>query len=226
MPYKAPIVCLKCESTESALWTNAENLGVICINCVNEAKKGPENEEKEEEEEKPPKKKTRGSRSYKTRHNPNATAKQSVVPRGRGRRSLFKKVPMKAPSSVATIVTSEHVFHKGSYYQIGDIVSVLDESNDCYYAQIIGLMTDQYCKKNAVLQWLLPTAESPPPNEEFDPATYIIGPEEDFPRDLDYMEFIMHAPSDYYKSKKTPYGPVTPTAEPGYIWASMKSIAR
>lgn len=39
MPYKTPIVCLKCEATESPLWTNAENLGVICLNCVNEAKK-------------------------------------------------------------------------------------------------------------------------------------------------------------------------------------------
>lgn len=36
-------------------------------------------------------------------------------------------------------------------------------------------MTDQYCNKSAVLQWLLPTKESPPPNEEFDPASYIVG---------------------------------------------------
>lgn len=39
MPYKAPIICLKCNATESSFWTNAENLGVICFDCVNEAKK-------------------------------------------------------------------------------------------------------------------------------------------------------------------------------------------
>lgn len=50
-----------------------------------------------------------------------------------------------------------------------------DEENDIYYAQITGLLTDQYCDKSAVVTWLLPTQESPPPNQEFDPATYIIG---------------------------------------------------
>ncbi|XP_066143083.1 GATA zinc finger domain-containing protein 1 [Euwallacea fornicatus] len=228
MPYKNPVVCLKCQTKESSFWTNAENLGVICLNCVTEAKKDniEDTEVKDEEEEKPQKKKTRSARSYKTRHNPNATPKQATVPKGRGRRGLFKKVPMKSPASVATTVTSDFVFHKGSYIQIGDIMSVTDENDDCYYAQIIGLMTDQYCSKSAVLQWLLPTAESPPPNLEFDPATYIIGPEEDFPRSLDYMDFIMHAPSDYYKSKSSPYRTVTRTPDTGYIWANMSSIKR
>lgn len=36
-------------------------------------------------------------------------------------------------------------------------------------------MTDQYCEKSAVLTWLLPTQASPPPDDGFDPATYIIG---------------------------------------------------
>lgn len=59
--------------------------------------------------------------------------------------------------------------------QVGDIVSVQDEENDIYYAQVKGFLIDQYCKKSAALTWLLPTRESAPPNEEFDPATYIIG---------------------------------------------------
>lgn len=58
---------------------------------------------------------------------------------------------------------------------MGDIVSMKDAEGDTYYAQIKGLLTDQYCEKSAVVTWLLPTQESPPPNEEFDPATYIIG---------------------------------------------------
>lgn len=44
-----------------------------------------------------------------------------------------------------------------------------------YFAQVRGLLQDQYCEKSAVLTWLLPTIYSPPPSEKFDPATYIIG---------------------------------------------------
>lgn len=52
---------------------------------------------------------------------------------------------------------------------------MMDEDDDIYYAQIRGLLTDQYCQKSAVITWLLPTQESPPPSESFDPATYVIG---------------------------------------------------
>lgn len=58
---------------------------------------------------------------------------------------------------------------------MGDIVSLMDEDDRVYYAQIRGLLTDPYCEKSAVITWLLPTQESPPPAERFDPATYIIG---------------------------------------------------
>lgn len=51
----------------------------------------------------------------------------------------------------------------------------MDENTDIYYAQIRGLLTDQYCEKSACITWLLPTQESPPPAEGFDPATYILG---------------------------------------------------
>lgn len=64
---------------------------------------------------------------------------------------------------------------QGSYIQVGDIVSVVDTEGDTYYAQIRGLLTDQYCEKSAVLTWLLPTIASPAPALGFDPATYIMG---------------------------------------------------
>ena len=44
-----------------------------------------------------------------------------------------------------------------------------------YYAQFRGFLTDQYCEKSAVISWLLPTQNSPKPEDGFDPATYIIG---------------------------------------------------
>lgn len=112
MPFKGPLVCLKCEANESPMWTNAENLGLICLNCVNETKNNMKMElEDEEEDTKPSKRKARPTRSYKTRLNPFAVPKQTV-PKGRGRRGLAKKTPVKAPEAVATPVTSDYVFYK------------------------------------------------------------------------------------------------------------------
>lgn len=118
---------------------------------------------------------------------------------------------------------------QGSYIQIGDIVSLCNSNYDTFYAQIRGLMIDSFCEKSAVLTWLLPTDMSPPPNEQFDPSTYIIGPDEDHPRLLSCMEFIMHAPSDYYHNKNTPYPPVdfneiesTRDDHTGFIWTNIE----
>lgn len=54
------------------------------------------------------------------------------------------------------------------------------------------------------------------------------GPEEELPRKLDYMEFVMHAPSDYYKATKTPFPPTEPALHDysGFIWSSLEPIDR
>lgn len=65
-------------------------------------------------------------------------------------------------------------FSQGVYYQIGDVVSVIDEQDGKpYYAQIRGFIQDQYCEKSAALTWLIPTLASP--RDQFDPASYIVG---------------------------------------------------
>jgi hypothetical protein len=64
---------------------------------------------------------------------------------------------MKSAIATATPVTTNYVFYKGSYFQIGDIVSMQDIDGGIYYAQIRGLLTDQYCEKSAAVTWLLPT---------------------------------------------------------------------
>lgn len=61
------------------------------------------------------------------------------------------------------------------YYQTGDIVSLVDVKDNTYYGQIRGMLVDTYCEKSAYLTWLIPTQSSPPPNEKFDPSTYLIG---------------------------------------------------
>ncbi|KAK4301416.1 hypothetical protein Pmani_026450 [Petrolisthes manimaculis] len=143
------------------------------------------------------------------------------IPKGKGRRYIFKKSATKAPVAVATPVTSEYLFYKGLYYQVGDIVSVVDVDGGTYYAQIRGLLQDQYCEKSAVLTWLLPTKSSPTPQNGFDPATYIIGPEEDIPRKLEYMEFECHAPSDYFKDQTSPYSTMTYQPQSCFVWSRL-----
>ncbi|XP_013147459.1 PREDICTED: GATA zinc finger domain-containing protein 1-like [Papilio polytes] len=223
-------VCVQCNTLESLLWRMAEN-GIVCNDChlSNTVKKDSnldpavlksESVEKTEDKDnegkigkgddpisskgtgKGTRKSTRASR-YKPKTSVPYT--KTSAPRGRGRKSIFKRQPIKAPTSTATVVDSDSIFYKGSYMQVGDIVSMVHITGGIYYAQIRGFLTDQYCEKSAVVTWLLPTRASPAPEEGFDPSTYIFGPEEDLPRKLDYMEFVMHAPSDYYMDGKSHY---------------------
>jgi GATA zinc finger domain-containing protein 1 len=165
-----------------------------------------------------------------------------------------KKLPYKTPTSTATISTVDSLFYDKSYIQVGDIVSVIDKNEDVYYAQIRGLMVDSYCQKAAFLTWLIPTKSSPPPAEKFDPSSYLIGkskirqifirylsiksipfhkgPEEDFPRKLSCMRFIMHAPSNYYFDKNTPYPTPdvycsdTHEQNSNFIWSNINSLSQ
>ena len=50
---------------------------------------------------------------------------------------------------------------------------------------------------------------------------FFTGPEEDLPRLLEYMEFVCHAPSEYYKSLKSPYPVIPSIEETGFIWSSI-----
>lgn len=155
---------------------------------------------------------------------------KSNIALGKSRRSIFKKnLPARTPlTSSNTCTTAESLFHKGTYYQVGDIVSLMDDSDDLYYAQIRGLIQDSFCEKSAVITWLLPTTSSPDPKERFDAATYTIGPEEDLPRRLSSMQFVMHAPSNYYHDKTNPY-PAPDVLQKdnhlgnyyGFLWTNM-----
>ncbi|XP_023327091.1 GATA zinc finger domain-containing protein 1 [Eurytemora carolleeae] len=129
--------------------------------------------------------------------------------KGRGRRSVAKKKPIKSLNTVPTPVTSDKIYYKGEFFMVGDIVSVTDISDDIFYAQLRGFLTDEYGEKSGVISWLLPTTGSPPPNEGFHPATYIIGPEEDIPRRMEVFSFVMRAPSDYFYNRHSPYRTAT-----------------
>lgn len=163
----------------------------------------------------------RSARLRNTKYKSAPAVEKKVSTKGKGRRHIFKlKNPIKAPEAVSTIVTSESMFHKGLYYQIGDVVSVIDEDDGkTYYAQIRGFIQDQYCEKSAALTWLIPTLASP--KDYFDPATYIIGPDEDLPRKMDCLDFVCHAPSEYFKSRSSPFPTLPYRPEKGFIWTRI-----
>ncbi|XP_001238012.2 GATA zinc finger domain-containing protein 1 [Anopheles gambiae] len=147
----------------------------------------------------------------------------------KSRRALTKKQPTKAPRETASTRTVTKVLQDNVWYQVGDIVSMLDTKDNTYYAQIRGLIVDAYNEKSAVLTWLLPSTVSPPPNEGFDPATYMAGPDEEAPRRLTYMHFVMNAPVNYFLDRNEPYprpecyGPSNTTQcdNRNYVWATM-----
>lgn len=129
MSQKTKLICIKCEKTESPLWHPYED-GILCNDCQiikdeplkepHEIKKEPEDRDEGENSNgsknengssKVLRRSTRNTRQYKTRLNPFALPK-AVLPKGKGRRVIFKKTPTKAPTAVATPVTSDSIFYK------------------------------------------------------------------------------------------------------------------
>lgn len=50
---------------------------------------------------------------------------------------------------------------------------------------------------------------------------FVLGPEEDLPRKIEYLEFVCHAPSEYFKSRSTPFPTIPIRPEKGYIWTHI-----
>uniref|UniRef100_A0A672REI8 GATA zinc finger domain containing 1 n=1 Tax=Sinocyclocheilus grahami TaxID=75366 RepID=A0A672REI8_SINGR len=95
----------------------------------------------------------------------------------------------------------------GVFYQIGDVIKVGHEDDGkLYYAQIHGFVQDQ---------GLIPTQSSP--QDRFDPSTLILGPEEDLPRKMEYLEF-MSCPIRVFKSRSCLFPTIPVRPEKGYNW--------
>jgi len=166
---------------------------------------------------KPPASKGKKGGAAPVRGSKKKMANSAANNRGKSRRAIFKRSATKAPTAVARAVTSDRIFYNGQYFCKGDIVSVVDVEGGVYYAQLKGFLTDQYCEKSGVITWLLPTTESPPPEQGFDPSTYIVGPEEELPRRLEHFTFVMHAPDDYFYYANAPYPTATVDKDQEYL---------
>ncbi|XP_041758074.1 GATA zinc finger domain-containing protein 1 isoform X2 [Coregonus clupeaformis] len=224
MPLGLKPCCAVCKTISSSMWKKGNQGEILCNNCTGKSTSsgasGPSassNTQQNNGGGKQSKQEIhrRSARLRSTKYKAPASEKK-VSTKGKGRRHIFKlKNPIKAPESVSTIITSESVF-----YKMGDVIKVTDEDDGRpYYAQIRGFIQDQYCEKSAALTWLIPTQASP--KDLFDPATYIVGPEEDLPRKMEYLEFVCHAPSEYFKSRSCPYPTIPIRPEKGYIWTHI-----
>lgn len=49
----------------------------------------------------------------------------------------------------------------------------------------------------------------------------LVGPEEDIPRKMEYMDFVCHAPSDYFHAKNAPYPLIKTEPELCFIWTGI-----
>ncbi|KAL6099766.1 gatad1 [Pungitius sinensis] len=193
MPLGLKPCCAVCKTNSSSMWKKGNQGEILCNNCTGKSSSSsssssgggvgggasgpsmssitlPSNGGGKQSKQEIHR---RSARLRSTKYKAPASEKK-VSTKGKGRRHIFKlKNPIKAPESVATIITSESVFYKGVYYQSGDVIKVTDEEDGKpYYAQIRGFVQDQYCEKSAALTWLIPTQASP--KDLFDPGTYIV----------------------------------------------------
>ncbi|XP_038077434.1 GATA zinc finger domain-containing protein 1-like [Patiria miniata] len=235
MPFGEKPLCVTCKTTNSPLWRRNSDERIQCNSCfLNHRGNGEGSEDGKPSGAgsasgqngggaggRPGREGTRKSARTvkKLRYKQIVNAAKSQATKGKNRRIVFKRNPMKSPEASATVVTSNSVFHHGVYLQAGDIVSILDVEGGIYYAQIGGFLQDQYGDKSAVITWLLPTQATD--KNHFEPSTYILGPEEELPRSLEYLEFVCHTPSEYYRSRTTPLPVDSLREEKGFVWSSV-----
>ncbi|CAK6949416.1 GATA zinc finger domain-containing protein 1 isoform X2 [Scomber scombrus] len=209
MPLGLKPSCAVCKTNSSSMWKKG-NLGeILCNNCTGKSSSGGAS----------------GPSMSSNTQPSNGGGKQSKQEIHR-RSARLRSTKYKAPASEKKVSTKgkgrRHIFKlkNGVYYQTGDVIKVTDEDDGKpYYAQIRGFVQDQYCEKSAALTWLIPTQASP--KDLFDPGTYIVGPEEDLPRKMEYLEFVCHAPSEYFKSRSSPFPTIPIRPEKGYIWTHI-----
>eukprot|EP00058_Branchiostoma_floridae_P027491 XP_002612982.1 hypothetical protein BRAFLDRAFT_74772 [Branchiostoma floridae] len=254
MPLGVRPCCSTCKTTDSPMWRRNEFGDVLCNSCslkqlqLSAAPPAQENGDSNNttqplqhqngnKAEKIQLRKSMRVRSAKTKAL-QQTGKGTVT-KGKSRRIIFKKNPLKAPAAVSTIVTSECFFYKGIYYQMGDIVSLMDHdgvstmhrlrvscrtstvrrvwsSHGCYQPRPAPGITLTLPHTSSVSYVLTVTLLQ----EGFD-FFFACGPEEELPRLMDCVEFVCHAPSEYFKTKKSPHPTIPSRPETNYVSACV-----
>ena len=203
--------CKNCNSNTSLIWRKDEANEHICASCF--AKQESRQDESNESETKS---KFSGLKSYRTSRYKSVRSK--IIPKGKSRRSVFKsKSVPKIEGIGSSMTTTNFIIHKGQYYQSGDVISVVDTSDhETYYAQCNAFLTNEYCEKFLSFTWLLPIKKLEP-GAKFDPLLFYIGPSDELIRDMNCVEFVCHAPAEYFKPEKSIYSTVPNSQGKGYV---------
>lgn len=114
--------CIQCECTESLLWKQINDSQHICITCFEKTQNTVKAEtesanqitNKTEDRKTKLRKSTRSTRYSKSGSNQSQSNsnKGANIKTGKGRRSLFRRPPMKAPTVTATTKHVKSLFHK------------------------------------------------------------------------------------------------------------------
>ncbi|ESO93483.1 hypothetical protein LOTGIDRAFT_178504 [Lottia gigantea] len=197
MPLGLKPVCISCKTTTSNLWKKNPQGEILCLSCNNKTGNGGNGTGNGSNNGSNGNGRNNGSSS-----NQNAVRKSSRIKPSKHRFAGSHK-PLSSKGKGRRII-----FKKTTRWR-----RIL-----CPTSRIL---QDQYNEKSAVITWLLPTQSSP--SDRFDPSTYILGPEEDLPRKLEFMEFVCHAPSDYFRAKNAPYPTNNTKPELCYILTSLEN---
>ncbi|CAG7829195.1 unnamed protein product [Allacma fusca] len=153
-----------------------------------------------------------------------------TLPKGRGRRSIYKKnsKPTRAPklSNWCSVVNS--ITYRNAYFQVGDIVFVLGEDHQIYFLQIQSLMMDRKeYEAYASMFWLTPKPEFNGPRFPFHPKNYNLRRDIPLYDDaLDNVTHVLHCPLDYFDGHPSYWQPVPGTVyqqlgEPLVKWVQL-----
>lgn len=116
------LMCFKCNCTETLLWNCTADKQPLCNDCYEQikanTKQEPESNRKADERRNKLRKSTRSTRKNGTSlgSSSSTTCKTTTMKLiGRGRRNLFRKPPVKAPTIPATTQHVKSLFYKVNY---------------------------------------------------------------------------------------------------------------
>lgn len=124
-------LCVQCNNSESIIWRNLEN-GEICNSCYESNKTSLKNEiepQNGENSNNGDEKKIRKS-TRSTRYKAKSTSVLKSIPKGKSRRIIFKKNPVKTPtnSQTATTTTKNNLFYNvNPFYFLFDVGSCFNK---------------------------------------------------------------------------------------------------
>jgi len=216
------IECKQCQTTKSSIWQKKEIdgklVGFVCQKCHNETLK----QLKQELIEISPSELNNISElSTKSKAVKRKLSKETLLPFKKTKRKVQNDNPnnslkIRTANDYSTeteqlikkqveilknkYTTLRSVRHNNINYEVGDIVSVVDEEdNEEYFAQCISFRVDLYQQKSVCYQWLFPDPATSWQREQgFVPSNFKIGPSDNLFHPIEDIRFVCSAPTNYF----------------------------